>query len=202
MTVSLIFKTPGISQGISSTLLPSLCVCVTLTQLSHLSASPPWLCSSQPATITVWTLDKHRGQPEVTAFPLRSPGFWKVISCSMIMGPLFVNLTMPALTYCMCHTRIVLKIHSWGKAKTMSVSADARRWWKAGQWHFCLDFRRCGAVKSLKRRQVLLSLWHNRPTQAPSTLNTKKLHLIRQNIYCMVSQSYAKCQCCLRKVFK
>lgn len=45
---------------------------------------------------------------------------------------------MIMLTYCMCHTIIILQTRSRGKAKTMSVSTDAQCWWGATQWHFLL----------------------------------------------------------------
>lgn len=37
-------------------------------------------------------------------------------------------------TYCKCHTIIILQICSRGKAKTMSVSTEARCWFEATQW--------------------------------------------------------------------
>lgn len=48
---------------------------------------------------------------------------------------------MIMLTYCMYHTIIILQTHSRGKAKTMSVSTDARCRWKATQWQLLLWLR-------------------------------------------------------------
>ena len=133
------FKT-GTSEGISSTLLPSL-----FQRNPTYHRLPPSQWSSRPASITVWSQDKL----EVSLRSLLSlwghHGSWQVISCSIITGPHCLTMTM--LTYCMCHTIIILKIHTRGKAKTMSVSTDARGWWKATQWHFCLYFRRLAAVR-------------------------------------------------------
>lgn len=121
----------GTSEGISNTLLCSLFQ-------SH-PTYHPLLPVSRAADLPP-SLSQLRTNIRVSLRSLLSlwghQGSWQVISCSIITGS--IPLTMMMLTYCMCHTIIILKIHSRGKAKTMSVSADARCWWKATQWHFCL----------------------------------------------------------------
>ena len=106
-------------EGISCTLLQSLLQC---NPTYHPISSP----ASRPASITVWAQDKHEGQSEVTAFPLRSPGV--PTGHFLLHNNSLFPLTMMLFTYCMHRTIIILKIYASKKAKTMSVSADA--WWR------------------------------------------------------------------------
>lgn len=90
----------------------------------------------------------------------------QVTSCDIITGP--VPFTMTTWTYCMCHTIIILKIHSRGKAKTMSVSADARRWRKATQWRFCCHV--CRPVELCSGESLILLLLVTQVHLHPSSL--------------------------------
>lgn len=125
------------SQGLSS----------TLWRL-HLPASQlEW--SSRPAAAH----DKHMGQSEVTAFPLRSSG--------VLGGHFLLHNNRPPSTH-NDNVNILYAPYNnhsestqQGKAKTMSVSADALCWWKATQWHFCLCV--CAWVNICSSRKVSFS---------------------------------------------
>lgn len=119
---------------------------VTTFEKWHLRGNFQHIVDSPIAQSRAADLSQSQSEPRINIrvelrswlSPLRSPGVLAGHFLFHVTGPLL--LTMIMLTYCMCHTIIILKIHSKGEAKTMSVSTDVHCCERPHNGDFCWVF--------------------------------------------------------------